>query len=146
MGSRGPIVFPLVPRVINAQNRDSHRSVGAQEYVLLKESSIPGRIAIRREAHDLVFVGVKIKAQVQSHQRVENPDRIGRRHRAEKSQIAISRFVYGNALRLAHTVDHDNKALRPPGCEVGAGGMREMMFDWLNAVGWETRIAFVDAT
>ncbi len=38
--------------------------------------AVAGGISIRGEPHDLVFVGVEIKTQVERDQRIENADRI----------------------------------------------------------------------
>src|SRR5436309_11906729 len=71
MPRRG-IVFTLLPSPVLHQHRDANGAVLAQLDGLVEESSKTPRIAIRRQTHDLILVGVEIESQVERDQRIEN--------------------------------------------------------------------------
>src|SRR6202030_136876 len=73
--ARLQIIFAIVPGAVQAKNWNSHGAIGtAFEHLLKYPFKLP-RVAVRRESHDLVFVGIKIEPEMVGHQRVKYAQR-----------------------------------------------------------------------
>src|SRR5580692_4123141 len=81
--ARLQIVFALVPGAVQPENWNSNCAVWTAFEHLLKDALELPRVAVRRESHDLVFVGIKIEAEMIGYQRVENAERIVGRNLTE---------------------------------------------------------------
>src|ERR1035437_8339497 len=68
VGTGREISLAFLSRTIEPKNRNSKRTIGVQLDRLLKESAETLRVAIRRQPHDLVLIGVEIEAQVRSEE------------------------------------------------------------------------------
>lgn len=73
-------------------------AIGFQHDGVIKEGTEAGWIAVRSQAHDLVLVGIEIKAQMESHKRIEDADRVIRRDVVQLLQLIVFRVVNRGAL------------------------------------------------
>ena len=76
VGAGRHVILAFLSRTVEPENRNSDRTIGTQLYSFLKESAEALRVAIGRQPHDLVFIGVEIETQMQRHQGIENADGI----------------------------------------------------------------------
>src|SRR6476469_8573725 len=61
---RGLVVLPLVARMVDVQNRYADRSIRLQQNICFEEGAILLGLAVWRESHDLILVGIEVEAQV----------------------------------------------------------------------------------
>jgi hypothetical protein len=135
IGAGRQVILAFLSRAVEPQNRNSKRTIGAQLDRFLKESAETLRIAVRRQPHDLVFIGVEIEAQVQRHQGIQDANGIVGGNLAQLLELAVAKLEYSEALHLSHRVVHHHQALVPPRRKCGAGGVREMVTYRLNLLG-----------
>ena len=75
---RRTVGFTVITLLIEAQ--DGNLDCSVQEFDgLFEKVAVAGGISVGRQAHDLVFVGVEIKTEVQRDHRIEFVDGIVRR-------------------------------------------------------------------
>ena len=104
-----------------------NRAIGFQHDGVIKEGTEAGWIAVRSQAHDLVLVGIEIKAKMESHKRIEDADRVIRRDLVQLLQLVVFRVVNRGAMRFTHSVDHDHQAIVPTRRTERARRMRQVM-------------------
>ena len=92
-------------------------------------------IAVRGQAHDLVLVGVKVKAQMESHERIQDPDRVIRRDLVQLLQLVVSRVINRGTVRLPHSIDHDHQTIVPTRSTEGARRMGQVMLYRMDVLG-----------
>jgi len=68
--SRSEIELALFAAAVELQRGDAIRAVVAEFYSMLKETPVARRISIRRQAHYLILIGVEVKTQVESYERI----------------------------------------------------------------------------
>src|ERR1019366_9542535 len=129
------VILAFLSRTVEPENRNSKRTIGAQFHGFFKESAEALGIAVRRQPHDLVLIGVEIEAEVQRDQGIENANGIVGGNFAQLLELAAAKLEYGQALHLSHGIVDDHQAFVPPGRKCGAGGVREMMTYRLNLLG-----------
>src|SRR5271156_684770 len=86
--ARLQIVFAVVPGAVQTENWNSNCAVSTAFDNLLKNAFKLPRVAVWREPHDLVFVGIEIEAEMIRYQRVDNTERIVRRNFTELFQFS----------------------------------------------------------
>src|SRR5208337_2588282 len=96
-------------------------AVGAKLHGIGKKPAEARRVAVRRKAHDLVLVGVEVKAEMEGDERVKNAHGIVGGHGANLLQLSAVKIV-------------DAEALIPAGCIGRAGGVRQVMADLVDVV------------
>src|SRR5229473_3065896 len=106
--SSGQIILALVTRPVHPKEWDADGPVVEKLDRLLEERPESIRIAVRGEAHNLVFVGIEIETQMKRDHRIEYADGIARRYFAESVQSAIVSMICGCALELPHAVDNQH--------------------------------------
>src|SRR5687768_7310469 len=74
--SRENKVFALISRPIQSQEWNVGRTVLPQLNRLVEEALKARRFTIGGKPHDLIFIRIEIKTQMQRHQRVEDADGI----------------------------------------------------------------------
>ena len=80
--SSGKIILTVFAGLIPVKERNAHRAVFAGFDSAFEEGTETLPIPIRSEPHNLVFVRVEIKPEMQSDDRVEDTDRISDWHLA----------------------------------------------------------------
>src|SRR4051812_17683751 len=94
------IVLPLIARTIDSEDRYFYTAVRRQMNQFVKIRPIPLGIAIGREPHDFVLVGIEIEPQMQGDKRIKNSNGMSGRNSMQKSKVAAAAMVYGDAFRL----------------------------------------------
>src|SRR5581483_4652596 len=102
-------------------------------------------IAIGREAHDLVLVGVEIETEVQSDQRVENADGIEGGDLVQLRHGSAGSGVDGGTMGFPHAVDDNDETFAEARGVGGAGGVGEMMIHRMKTILVESRQVASDA-
>ena len=132
--ARGRVVFALFAGAVQLEHGNADGAVGAKLHGLGKKPAEARRVAVRREAHDLVLVGVEVEAEMEGDERVKNADGIVGGNGANLLQLSVVKVVDAQALHLAHGVVDDDEALIPAGGIGRAGGVRQVMADLVDLV------------
>ena len=111
--ARGEIVFALVAGFVEAQHRDADRAIVAEGDFPREKIAEARGIAIGREAHDFVFVGIEVEAEMQRDERIENADGILRGKGGDAIEFAVAALEDTRAVRLAHGIDRRRRGIRP---------------------------------
>ena len=134
VGARGGVSFALFAGLIQLEHGNADGAIVLEFHGLLKEGAEARRIAVRREAHDFVFVGVEIEAEMEGDERVENADGIVGADGAQLFHLAVVKVVDGKALNLAHGVVDDDERFIPARSVSGARGVGQVMADLVNFI------------
>ena len=113
IAASGAVGFAIDAVVVELKDRNLDRAVVVEDHGLLEEMAIARGIAVGREAHDLVFVGIEIEAEMQRDDRIQDADGILGADFGELLEIVVARVIDGGALALAHAVDDDDQAFVP---------------------------------
>ena len=70
------VAFPFIPGPVEMQYRDPDRAIRPKLHSLFEERAEPPGVSIGSQPHDLVFIGVEVKAKMQRNQGVQDPDRV----------------------------------------------------------------------
>ena len=134
MVPRAEVELALDPRPVVSKQRHFPRAVRLQDERIVEEGGESLGVPVRRQPHDLVLVGVEVEAEMQRHDRVEDPDRVRRRDPQQRLEMAVAHVIRGPAVGLAHAVDHDHGALVPTGGECRRRGVRAVVVDVAHGV------------
>ncbi len=124
---RRSVIFAIVARFIQPQNRNLDRAIRQQLHRLLEKVPIARGIAVRRQSHDFVFVGIEIESEMQRDHRIQNSDRILCGDLGQLVDLIALGAIRGHAVRLAHSIEHDDQALVPARRVKRARRMRQVM-------------------
>src|ERR1035441_5686469 len=98
--ARLQVVLARLPRLVERQQRNPYAPVRTPFHRFLEERPEPGRVSIRRQPHDFVFVGVEIETEVKGDEGIQNSNRVIRRDSPYQVQFASAALVDGSAVRL----------------------------------------------
>src|SRR5579885_3412091 len=74
IGAGSKVILTLLTRAIDTKYRNGERSIVAKLNDPAEKWAETFGAAIRREAHDLVFVRIEIKSEMEGDKGIENPD------------------------------------------------------------------------
>src|SRR5215216_1989173 len=116
------VVVPRLP--------DDESPLWQQLVEAAKELPIDGRVAVRGQAHHLVFFELPV-ADETDQPFVEYAQRVWNRQLLQDFPAVLSHIDYKSGLPISPSVDSQHQAIGPTRQPVGRGGMRPMVVDEL---------------